>query len=160
MNKVTIATTATVALLVAGLSINVIAASNKDKAAIEEAEKNAAISMNQAVKIAELATGGKKTSAELDIEDGMPKYEVDLNLSDGTEVEVDIDATSGVIMSQTGGADARATMSTERMGTDNMMPEQENGMQEREPEIIEEMMNEHKGDMLKQPAQMKPEGSL
>ena len=41
MNKVTIAATATIALLVAGLSINVIAGS-KDKTAMEEAQKTTA----------------------------------------------------------------------------------------------------------------------
>lgn len=155
MNKVTIATTATVALLATALSINVIAGS-KDKSAMEEAQQTAAISLSQAVNIAEQATGGKKTDAEFDLEkDGQAKYEVELSMPDGSEVEVEIDATSGVIMSQT--PDNKATdvmsqdkMMSEPMGNDSMSTEpmsMEHNGEMQEPEIVEEMMNEHKGDM-------------
>jgi len=96
MNKVTLASTAAITLLVAGLSVSAIADS-KDTTA---AQQNAAISLTQAVSIAEKATGGKKTDVEFELEDGVAIYEVEIDLPDGSEIELDIDANSGVILSQ------------------------------------------------------------
>lgn len=54
-----------------------------------------AISAERAMQIAEEATSGKAQEAELEDEDGTIVYEVEVTLSDGTEKEVIIDATSG-----------------------------------------------------------------
>ena len=99
MNKVTLTATTTVALLVASLSTGAFA-DMKDQAAVEEAQKNVAITLPQAVTLAEAATGGKQSSAEFDLEDGMPIYEVVIDLPDGTTVDVDIDAESGVVLAK------------------------------------------------------------
>ena len=73
MNK-TILTTTIAALLTAGYSTNLIADSND--AATADAQQNAAISMEQAVAIAEQATGGKNTDSEFELEDGVSLYEI------------------------------------------------------------------------------------
>lgn len=97
MNK-TIITTAIAALLTVGVSANLLASSND--AAAKTAQQNAAISMEQAIKIAEQAVGGKATEAEFELEDGVAVYEIEFNRADGSEVEVYIDAQSGVILAQ------------------------------------------------------------
>lgn len=98
MKKVTIATAAAVALLTAGLSMNL--AADSDNAATAAAQQNAKISMIQAINIAEQATGGKSAEAEFELEDGTAIYEVEIAMADGSEVEVTIDAQSGSILSQ------------------------------------------------------------
>ena len=99
MNKVTLASTTAVAILVAGLSFNAIA-SSKDDAASKAAQQNAEISLTQAINIAEQATGGKNSEAEFELEDGVAIYEVEIDMPDGSEIEVEVDAQSGEILAQ------------------------------------------------------------
>ncbi len=97
MNKTILATTIA-ALLTAGYSTNLFADSNG--AATTAAQQNAAISMEQAVAIAEQATGGKNSDSEFELEDGVSLYEVSITMADGAEVEVNVDAQSGAVLSQ------------------------------------------------------------
>jgi len=99
MNKATIVSTSAIALLIAGLSFNAFASSG-DREATAEARKNAAISLAQAISIAEQATGGKNAEAEFELDDGVALYEVEIKMPDGSEVDVDVDATSGAILAQ------------------------------------------------------------
>lgn len=99
MNKLTILTTSITGLLVAGLSMGVFADS-ANKAAEAEAQKNATITTEMAITIAEQLTGGKSTEAEFELEDGKAIYEVELTMDDGSEVEVEVDAETGVVLSQ------------------------------------------------------------
>ena len=99
MNKLTILTTSMTGLLVAGLSMGAFADSS-DKAAEAEAQKNATITTEMAITIAEQLTGGKSTEAEFELEDGKGIYEVELTMTDGSEVEVEVDAETGVVLSQ------------------------------------------------------------
>jgi len=55
------------------------------------------ISMEQAIKIAEDGTSGKATEVELESEDGVVVYEVEVTLSDGTEKEMLVDAMTGAL---------------------------------------------------------------
>ena len=97
MNK-TILATAITALLATGLSSNLLADSND--AATAAAQQNAAISMEQAVAIAEQASGGKNADSEFELENGVSLYEITVTMADGSEVEVSIDAQSGAVLSQ------------------------------------------------------------
>ena len=99
MNKATIISTSAIALLITGLSFNAIADSN-NKTATAEAQKNAAISLTQAINIAEQATGGTSSEAEFELEDGVAIYEVDIDMPNGSELELEIDAQSGEILAQ------------------------------------------------------------
>jgi len=99
MKKSTIASTSAIALLIAGLSFSAIADSS-NKAATAAAQQNAAITQAQAVTIAEQATGGNSSEVEFELEDGVAIYEVELDMPDGSEVEVEIDAQSGAILAQ------------------------------------------------------------
>ena len=99
MNKATIISTSAIALLIAGLSFNAIADSN-NKAATAEAQQNAAITLTQAITIAEQATGGTNSEAEFELEDGVALYEVEIDMPDGSEIELEIDAQSGAILTQ------------------------------------------------------------
>ena len=99
MNKLTILTTSMTGLLVAGLSMSAFADS-ANKAAEIEAQKNATITTEMAITIAEQLTGGKSTEAEFELEDGKAIYEVELTMDDGSEVEVEVDAETGVVLSQ------------------------------------------------------------
>lgn len=99
MTQATIISTSAIALLIAGLSFNAIADSN-NKAAIAEAQQNAAISLTHAITIAEQKTGGVKNEAEFELEDGVAIYEVEVDMPDGSEIELEIDAQSGAILSQ------------------------------------------------------------
>ena len=99
MNKLTILTTTMTGLLVAGLSMSAFADS-ANKAAELEAQKNATITTEMAITIAEQLTGGKSTEAEFELEDGKAIYEVELTMDDGSEVEVEVDAETGVVLSQ------------------------------------------------------------
>lgn len=95
--KKTIIATAIAALLTVGVSANLLASNN---AATKAAQQNAAISMQQAIRIAEQAVGGKATEAEFELEDGVALYEIEFEHADGSEVEVYIDAQSGTILAQ------------------------------------------------------------
>ena len=99
MNKTTIASTSAIALLIAGLSFSAIADSS-NKAATAVAQQNAAITQTQAVTIAEQATGGNSSEVEFELADGVAIYEVEIDMPDGSEVEVDVDAQSGAILAQ------------------------------------------------------------
>ena len=99
MNKLTILTTSMTGLLLAGLSIGAFAHSS-NKAAEAEAQKNATITTEMAITIAEQLTGGKSTEVEFELEDGKAIYEVELTMGDGSEVEVEVDADTGVVLSQ------------------------------------------------------------
>lgn len=99
MKKLSIVSTTAIALLIACLSFNAFA-SPDDKAATAEAQKNAAISLTQAVTIAEQVTGGKSKEAEFDLEHGTAIYEVEIRMPDGSEIEVEVDAQSGAILKQ------------------------------------------------------------
>lgn len=99
MNKSTLATTSLIALLVTGLSVSAIADSD-DKAATKTAQQNAAITLTQAITIAEQETGGKSTEAEFELEDGVAIYEVEISMPDGSEVEVELDAQTGAVIAQ------------------------------------------------------------
>ena len=98
MNKVTILSTSAVAVLVAGLSMTAVADS-MSKAEID-AQKNAAITTEMAITIAEQLTGGKSEEAEFELENGKAIYEIEIEMADGTEIEVEVDAETGVILSQ------------------------------------------------------------
>ena len=99
MKNLTILTTSITGLLVAGLSIGAFAYSS-NKAAEAEAQKNAAFTTEMAISIAEQLTGGKSFEAEFELEDGKAIYEIELKMSDGSEIEVEVDAETGVVLSQ------------------------------------------------------------
>ena len=99
MNKLTIIGSSTLALILAGASLGVYA-SSADKAAEAEAQKNAAFTTEMAIEVAEQLTGGKSTEAEFELEDGKATYEVEIKMADGSEIEVEVDAESGVVLSQ------------------------------------------------------------
>ena len=97
MNKTILATTI-VTLVTVGFSTSLLAHSND--AATTAAQQNSAVSMEQAIEIAEQVTGGKKADAEFELENGQAIYEVEITMTNGSEVEVTIDAQSGAILSQ------------------------------------------------------------
>lgn len=99
MNKVSIAVSSALAVLMTGFSMGALADS-EDKAAETAAQQKAAITLVKAIDIAEQATGGKSSEAEFDLKDGKAIYEVEVTLADGSEVEVNIDAESGAVLSQ------------------------------------------------------------
>lgn len=99
MNKFKIVTSSALALLVATFSLGA-AADSDNKAAEAAAQKNAAITSDMAITIAEQITGGKAEEAEFELEDGKAIYEVEIIMADGTELEVEIDAESGTVLSQ------------------------------------------------------------
>lgn len=85
---------ATAALLALGLvSAPVVMADSDD---VPEGFKTV-ISEEQARKIAEDGTSGKATEVELESEDGVVVYEVEVTLSDGTEKEMLVDAMTGAL---------------------------------------------------------------
>lgn len=85
---------ATAAVLALGLvSAPAVMADNDD---IPEGFKTV-ITEEQAVKIAEDSTSGKASEVELESEDGVVVYEVEITLSDGTEKDVLVDAMTGAL---------------------------------------------------------------
>ena len=98
MNKLILSTTAALVILATSLSMNLHA--DSDSKASATAQKNAKITLSQAITIAEQATGGKSTEAEFELEEGKAIYEVEVSMADGSEIEVEIDAQSGAILSQ------------------------------------------------------------
>jgi uncharacterized membrane protein YkoI len=73
---------------------------DSDDATHSAAQQNAKISLVEAINIAEQATGGKSSEAEFEMEDGQAIYEVEVRMTDGTEIEVEIDAQSGTVLKQ------------------------------------------------------------
>ena len=63
-------------------------------------QQAAKITMVEAITIAEQTTGGKSTEAEFELENGIALYEVEVLMADGSEVELEIGAQSGEILSQ------------------------------------------------------------
>ena len=96
--KKTILATTIAALLTTGFITNSLADSNNPATAV--AQQNATVSMEQAIAIAEQASGGTKADAEFELEDGVSLYEIEITMADGSEVEVTIDAQSGTVLSQ------------------------------------------------------------
>ncbi len=96
MNKIITAASSALALVLATFSIGASAdAENKT-----DAQKQTTITTKMAISIAEKATGGKSTEAEFEVEDGKAIYEVEITLIDGSEVEVEVDAETGAVLSQ------------------------------------------------------------
>ena len=63
-----------------------------------DAIAKASISLSEAVTRAEAKTGGKALEAELEVEKDQAFFEVEV-LKDGVEIEVNIDANSGEVVS-------------------------------------------------------------
>ena len=99
MKKLTIAASSVLATILATFSLGASADSD-NKAAETEAQKNATITSQMAITIAEQLTGGKSSEAEFELEDGKAIYEVEITMTDGSEVEVEVDAETGVVLSQ------------------------------------------------------------
>ena len=98
MNKTILTTTAAV-LLTMSLSAGLWAGANEAES--KAAQQASAISMEQAIAIAkQLSGGGWVEEAEFELEDGVAVYEVELNMADGSEVEIMIDAQSGEVLAQ------------------------------------------------------------
>jgi Predicted membrane protein len=72
------------------------------------------VSLAQAVATAEQAVGGRAFDAELDREKGVLVYEIDL-VKDGRAVEVQVDATTGKIISRRQPAGVRLPFTSEHL---------------------------------------------
>jgi len=95
MKKSIVLTASVAGLLVTSLSTTVSA----DLAEIE-AQKSAAITAPMAVSIAERSTGGRSTEVDFDLENGRAIYEIDIKMSNGSEIDVEIDANTGTVLSK------------------------------------------------------------
>ncbi|MDD9908703.1 MAG: PepSY domain-containing protein [Ahrensia sp.] len=80
------------------IAANTASDADNEKAEIAAA-MNAKVSFTDALKIAETETGGKVLEAGIEVEDGKTAfYEVETIKADGTEQEVQIDATTGKVI--------------------------------------------------------------
>ena len=89
------------ALIILGGSAAAFAGEEKDGAepgSEEAAFMGAAISLRDAVKIAEGAGDGRAMSGEFEEEDGIWAYSIEVLRSDNQEVEVVIDAATGEVL--------------------------------------------------------------
>ena len=76
-----------------------LAIADDDKAEYQELAK-AQIQLNDAVKIATNEVSGKVYEAELELEDNIPVWEIEILSANNELYEIEIDATSGKILSK------------------------------------------------------------
>ncbi|MEP2979104.1 MAG: PepSY domain-containing protein [Lentilitoribacter sp.] len=82
-------------LILTGGLVGVAVADTKDKQAITEAPT---VSMIQAIEIANTQVPGIVLEAELENEDGTTIYEIEIVKADGIEMEIEINAESGEVL--------------------------------------------------------------
>ena len=96
-SKKTLATTITVAII-AGISTAVIASKEHDDLNSASAIQEATLGIDEATKIASKEVAGKVIEAELEHDDGILVWEIEV-INDKNQIyEVEIDANSGAIL--------------------------------------------------------------
>ena len=80
------------------LASMILAAGTAGMVSAQSAAEATGLSEEQAIEIALAEVGGELQEAELEREDGMSVFEIEILTADGTEVEVEINAETGEIL--------------------------------------------------------------
>lgn len=108
MNKNTLTVAALSSLILAGATVGTVSAQT---VAVETG-----LTEDQAVAIAQLEVPGEVQDIELENEDGVQVYEIEILAEDGTEMEVEINADTGEVLEV--GEDGKDCDGDKRKGKD------------------------------------------